>query len=90
MKVYTETSEKHILSFWKKSKPSVSTDVEILLACQEAKSSNQAIVASSLSPLNQQVSDPDSSFSNTTDTTTSPPPTKKSGRPNNSQAKRGN
>ena len=46
-----------LLSFWKKSKPSVSTskintaeqtepDVEILPAYQEAKSSNQAIVGS--------------------------------------------
>ena len=69
-----------LLSFWKKSKPSVSTssinpaeqtepDVEILSACQEAKSSNQAIVALSSSPLNQQVADRDSSSSNTTDTT---------------------
>ena len=68
-----------LLSFWKKSKPSVSTssintaeqtepDVEILPACQEAKSSNRAIVASSSSSLNQQVADPDSSSSNTTDT----------------------
>ena len=61
-----------LLSFWKKSKPSVSTsrintaeqtepDVEILLTCEEAKSSKQTIVASSsLSSLNQQVADPDS------------------------------
>ena len=61
-----------LLSFWKKSKPSVSTssintaeqtesDVEILLTCEEAKFSKQAIVASSsLLSLNQQVADPDS------------------------------
>ena len=77
-----------LLSFWKKSKPSVSTssintaeqtepDVEILLACQEAKSSNQTIVTSSSSSLNQQVADPDLSSSNTTNITTSLPPTKK-------------
>ena len=70
-----------LLSLWKKSKPSVSTssintaeqtepDVEILPACQEAKSSNQAIVASSSSSsLNQQVADLDSSSSNTNDAT---------------------
>ena len=68
-----------LLSFWKKSKPSVSRssintaektepDVEILLACQEAKSLNQTIVTSSSSSLNQQVADPDSSSSNTIDT----------------------
>ena len=54
------------------------TDVEILPACQEAKSSNQAIVtSSSLSSLNQQVADPDSSFSNTANTTRYLPQTKK-------------
>ena len=70
-----------LLSLWKKSKPSVSTssintaeqtepDVEILPACQEAKSSNQTIVASSSSSsLNQQVADLDSSSSNTNDAT---------------------
>ena len=85
----TKRQENTLLSFWKKSKPSISAssintaeqtepDVEILLACQEAKSSNQAIVASSSSSLNQQVADPDSPSSNTTDDTTrSPPPTKK-------------
>ena len=84
---YIQKRQKNTLhSFWKKSKPLVSTssintaeqtepDVEILLACQEAKSSNQAIVGSSSSSLNHQVADPDPLGSATA--TLSPPPTKK-------------
>ena len=76
-----KTQKNTLLSFWKKSKSSVSTssintaeqtepDVEILPACQEAKSSNQGIVASSSSSLKQQLADPGSSSSNTTGTFT--------------------
>ena len=79
MKVYRNVRKTHYFLSEKKSQPSASTssintaeqaepDVEILPACQEAKSSNQAIVASSSSSLNQQVADPDSSSSNTIDT----------------------
>ena len=80
MKVYRNVRKTHYFLSGKKSKPSVSTlsintaeqtepDLEIFPACQEAKSSNQAIVASSSSSsLNQQGADPDSSSSNTIDT----------------------
>ena len=80
MKVYRNVRKTHYFLSEKKSQPSASTssinaaeqaepDVEILPACQEAKSSNQAIVASSSSSsLNQHGADPDSSSSNTIDT----------------------